>query len=174
MYGMGSPRPYSDRYGLTSTYYSDEWGYNSRLDEVHAAILLTKLPRIGEYIKRRRAIAMSYAEMLADTDLVLPKAGSENVHAFYLYVCRHPKRDLIVAELARRDVEAKVDYPWPIHIMSAYASLGYREGDLPETELASRQIFSLPMYPTLTHGEQDRVCAALHEILASTQAKHQT
>jgi len=166
-YGMDYPERYSDLYGLESTYYAHEAGYNSRLDEVHAAILLTKLPKIGHYIERRRAMASRYDALLGDTELVLPVIDRDNLHAYYLYVCRHLQRDFIVAELAKRDIVVKVDYPWPVHVMPAYAWLGYREGDLPETELAAREIFSLPMYPTLQEREQDHVCASLREILAS-------
>jgi aminotransferase EvaB len=166
-YGMDEPRTYSEDFGLKSHYYSLEGGYNSRLDELHAAILLTKLPKIGAYLERRRVVAARYAGKLSDTDLVLPRTAAGNAHAYYLYVCRHPRRDAIIAELAERDIFAKVDYPWPIHVMPAYESLGYREGDLPETERAAREILSLPMYPSLPAEDQDRVCAALHEILAS-------
>jgi aminotransferase EvaB len=167
MYGMDAPRQYSQEYGLTSNYYSVEAGYNSRLDELQAAILLTKLPRIEGYLERRRTLAARYDAQLADTDLILPKTVPENLHGYYLYVCRHPRRDAIVAELAERDIFVKVDYPWPIHIMPAYESLGYQLGDLPETERAAQQLFSLPMYPSLPTADHDRVCSALHEILAS-------
>lgn len=167
MYGMDAPRQYSDEYGLKSNYYSVEAGYNSRLDELQAAILLTKLPKIDAYLERRRTVAARYDALLADTDLILPKTASENLHAYYLYVCRHPQRDAIIAELAERDIFVKVDYPWPIHMMPAYEALGYKEGDLPETERAAREIFSIPMYPSLPGEDQDRVCSALHEILAN-------
>jgi aminotransferase EvaB len=166
MYGMDEPRLYSDRYHLTSYYYSLEDGFNSRLDEVQAAILLTKLPKMEAYLERRRAIAARYDAMLADTDIALPQTLPGNRHAYYLYVCRHPQRDMIVAGLAEREIFVKVDYPWPVHVMPAYAHLGYREGDLPHTELAAREIFSLPMYPTLSQEDQDRVGSALHEVLA--------
>jgi aminotransferase EvaB len=167
MYGMDAPRTYSEEYGLKSHYYSHEEGYNSRLDEIHAAILLTKLPKIGGYLERRRMLAARYDDQLSDTDLVLPKTAPGNAHGYYLYVCRHPRRDAIIAELAEREIFVKVDYPWPIHVMPAYESLGYREGDLPETERAAHEIFSIPMFPSLPEHDQDRVCSALHEILAS-------
>lgn len=167
MYGMSEPRVYSADHELTSNYYSLEAGYNSRLDELQAAILLAKLPRMDRYIEQRRRIAGRYDSMLSNTDIVTPSVESENHHAYYLYVCRHPMRDRIVAELAKRDIFVKVDYPWPIHAMPAYSYLGYREGDLPETERAAHEIFSLPMFPSLSEEDQDRVGSALHEILSS-------
>jgi aminotransferase EvaB len=167
MYGMDAPRQYSEEYGLKSNYYSEDAGYNSRLDELHAAILLTKLPKINAYLERRRRVAARYDALLVDTDLILPKTASQNLHGYYLYVCRHPRRDAIVAKLAELDIFVKVDYPWPIHMMPAYESLGYEEGDLPETERAAHEIFSLPMYPSLPSEDQERVCSAVHAILAN-------
>ncbi len=152
-------------YGMERGYYSEEHGYNSRLDELHAAILLTKLEHLDTYIERRQTIASRYEEELADTGVTLPATDPGNLHAYYLYVARHPDRDLIIEELGKRDVVVNVSYPWPIHTMRAYESLGYRDGDLPETESAAKEIFSLPMYPSLTEEAQSRVCDALHEIL---------
>jgi aminotransferase EvaB len=167
MYGMTGPRRYSAEYDLSSSYYSTETGYNSRLDELQAAILLTKLPRVDEYLARRRALAARYDEMLAGLGLTLPCTEEGNSHGYYLYVCRHPRRDAIIARLAERDIIVKVDYPWPVHLMEAYVDLGYREGDLPHTERAAREILSLPLYPRLSEADQDAVCAALHDILPS-------
>jgi dTDP-3-amino-2,3,6-trideoxy-4-keto-D-glucose/dTDP-3-amino-3,4,6-trideoxy-alpha-D-glucose/dTDP-2,6-dideoxy-D-kanosamine transaminase len=153
-------------YGMEREYYAEEHGYNSRLDEVHAAILLTKLPRLDAYVERRQELAQRYDRQLADTDLILPRTAPGNTHAYYLYVARHPRRDTIIAELAKRGINVNVSYRYPIHTMRAYSWMGYREGDLPHTEAAMNEIFSLPMYPSLTDGEQRTVCDALHDILA--------
>lgn len=153
-------------YGTEKTYYAEEHGYNSRLDELHAEILLRKLKRLEGYILRRRELAETYDANLVDTGLVLPKTGPGNRHAYYLYVCRHPARDRIIECLAARDILVNVSYPSPVHLMRGYAFLGGFESQLPHTEAAAKEIFSLPLFPTLTDGEQDKVCAALHEILA--------
>ena len=153
-------------YGMVDTYYADEHGYNSRLDELHAEILLRKLAHLDDYIARRRELAGQYAEKLADTPLVLPMVGANNEHAYYIYVARHAKRDEIIEKLKERDIFVNISYPWPIHTMTGYERFGYREGDLPETEKAAKEIFSLPMYPTLNDEELDTVCEALHEITA--------
>lgn len=152
-------------YGMEKTYYSLEDGYNSRLDEIHAAILRNKLKHLDQYIERRNYLAQRYDAALRDTPLQLPTTRADNGHAFYLYVCRHAERDRIIEELKTRDIIVNISYPWPIHLMPAYQNLGYKEGDLPETELAAKEIFSLPMYPALTEAEQDSVCAALKEII---------
>ena len=70
-----------------------------------------------------------------------------------------------MAGLAERGINVNISYPWPIHTMTGYAHLGYREGDLPETERAAREVFSLPLYPSLADEEQERVIAAVFEAL---------
>lgn len=152
-------------YGMENVYYSEENGYNSRLDEVHAEILFRKLKRLDQYISKRQALAKRYDKILAGTSLVLPGTSDGNEHVYYIYACRHPKRDHIIDELKKRDIFVNISYPWPIHTMRGYCYLGYKEGDLPETELAAKEIFSLPMYPMLSYEAQDKVCLALGEIL---------
>ncbi len=153
-------------YGMKGRYYADEHGYNSRLDELHAAILLAKLEHLDAYINRRRQLAAVYDRLLADTGLVLPRTAPDNRHAYYLYVARHPDRDRILEALREHDIQLNISYPWPIHTMAAYRDLGYREGDLPHTELAAREIFSLPMFPSLKDEDQLRVCETLSDVLS--------
>jgi len=154
-------------YGMDGAYYAREHGYNCRLDELHAEILRRKLTHLDDYIARRRALANRYGELLADTSLDLPKVAPDNVHAYYLYVVRRPCRDEIITKLQERDIVVNISYPWPIHMMTGYRWLGYQEGDLPATEAAAKEIFSLPMYPTLTDVQQRVICEALHNILAT-------
>lgn len=154
-------------YGAEKTYYAIEQGYNSRLDEIQASILLTKLPHIDEYIERRREIAAIYDKELADTSLVLPYSEDYGRHAYYLYVVRHPMRDEIIERLKENNIFVNISYPWPIHTMIGYKYLGYKEGDFPETEAAAKEIFSLPMYPALTNEEVYYVCSVLKELLSS-------
>lgn len=153
-------------YGAEKAYYAIEHGYNSRLDEVHASILLTKLPHIDEYIDRRREIASIYDKELANTGLILPYHADYGKHAYYLYVVRLTKRDEIMAKLKENNIFVNISYPWPIHTMTGYQYLGYKEGDFPETEAAAKEIFSLPMYPTLTNEEVMYVCDTLKSILS--------
>ena len=154
-------------YGMETRYYSEEHGYNSRLDEIHASILLSKLKHLDEYISMRRDIAKRYDKLLAGTDVILPKTLQGNEHSYYLYVCRHSEREKIVSELKRSGIFVNISYPWPIHIMKAYQYLGYKVGDLPLTEKAAKEIFSLPMYPYLEDNEQEIVVVAIKSILES-------
>ena len=152
-------------YGAEKTYYAIEHGYNSRLDEIQASILLTKLPKLDQYVARRREIASLYNELLSDTDLILPQEADYGKHAYYLYVVRHPRREYIMEKLRENNIFVNISYPWPIHLMTGYNYLVFKEGDLPETEAAAKEIFSLPMYPSLKDEEVQYVCDSLHNII---------
>lgn len=155
-------------YGMDQHYYVVSTpGYNTRLDEVQAAILERKLARLDQYIAGRRVIADRYAEGLADTDLTLPTVAPGNEHVYYLYVVRHPERDRIIKALDAHGISLNVSYPWPVHTMTGFRHLGVPQGSLPVTESMSEQIFSLPMYPSLSRTDQDRVITALRKVLDS-------
>ena len=152
-------------YGMEGSYYSLEHGFNCRLDEIHAAILLKKLAHIESYISARRKIAARYHEALKGTDLVLPLEMEYNRHCYYLFVVRHPKRDRILEALREKDVFLNISYPWPVHLMEAYRFLGHQKGHLPITEHLADEIFSLPMYPSLTEELQDQFIETLTKVL---------
>lgn len=152
-------------YGAEKTYYAIEHGYNSRLDELHASILLKKIEHLDTYIQRRRQLASQYNNILKNTDLILPVEAKYGQHAYYIYVVRHPNRDYIMQELKKNGIIVNISYPWPIHIMTGYAYLGYKEGDFPVTEKLAKEIFSLPMYPSLTDEQQEIVVENLKNIL---------
>lgn len=155
-------------YGMEERYYVVATpGFNSRLDEVQAEILDRKLTRLDQYIAGRRAVAQRYAEGLADTDLVLPTIAPGNHHVYYLHVVRHPRRDEIIEALKAYDVSLNISYPWPVHTQSGFSHLGYRKGSLPITEEMAGEIFSLPMYPSLTVSDQDKVIDAVRNVLAT-------
>jgi aminotransferase EvaB len=154
-------------YGMEKVYYVVSTpGYNSRLDEVQAEILRRKLTRLDDYTARRRLIAERYAEAFAGTDLVTPALAPGNDHVYYVYVARHPLRDKIIEALKPEGVELNISYPWPVHTQSGFAKLGYREGSLPETEAAAHEIFSLPMYASLSDVDQERVVEKVQAVLA--------
>lgn len=155
-------------YGMEERYYVVQTpGHNARLDEVHAEILRRKLRRLGSYIDGRRAVAQRYVEGLGDTDLVLPTIAPGNDHVYYVHVVRHPRRDDILEALRSYDIRLNISYPWPVHTMSGFAHLGYSEGSLPVTEAAAKEIFSLPMYPSLSLDVQDKVINAVREVLGA-------
>ncbi|MFC9745669.1 DegT/DnrJ/EryC1/StrS family aminotransferase [Streptomyces niveus] len=154
-------------YGMEERYYVVSTpGHNSRLDEVQAEILRRKLRRLDTYVAARRRVARRYAEGLGDTGLVLPTNAVGNDHVHYVHVVRHPERDRIIERLRTYDIELNISYPWPVHTMTGFAHLGYREGDLPVTERLAKEIFSLPMYPSLPRHVQEKVIEALQEVIA--------
>jgi aminotransferase EvaB len=153
-------------YGMERRYYVVERpACNSRLDAVQAEILRRKLGRLDAYVAGRQAVARRYAEALAGTELRLPATVPGNEHAYYLYVVRHPRRDLILKHLETLGISLNVSYPWPVHTMSGFAHLGVPHGSLPVTEAAAGEIFSLPMYPSLRRSVQDAVIEGLLDAL---------
>lgn len=137
---------------------------------MQAEILRRKLRRLDEYVAGRNAVARRWEQLLGDLSgpggLRLPTTNPGNTHVYYVYVVRHPQRDAIIQALRAHDISLNISYPWPVHTMDGFAHLGYTEGSLPVTERLAREIFSLPMYPSLPESEQERVAAALREVLA--------
>jgi aminotransferase EvaB len=145
-------------YGMEKTYYAERHGYNSRLDEVHAAILALKLPRVEGWIDRRREIAGRYRQGLAGCGLRLPKENDYGRHVYHLFVVETiGDRDATLQRIEARGLKCGVQYRWPVHLMSGYEDLGYRPGQFPVAERKAQQIFSLPIYPHLKDEEVDEV-----------------
>jgi aminotransferase EvaB len=145
-------------YGMEKTYYSERHGYNSRLDEIHAAILALKLPRVGGWIERRRDIAERYRRSLAGSGLSLPYENQHSRHVYHLFVVETPgDRDALLERIETRGLKCPVQYRWPIHLMRGYEDLGYRQGQFPVAEKKANAIFSLPIYPHLKNEEVDDV-----------------
>ncbi len=161
-------------YGMDGSYYADEHGYNSRLDELHAAILLKKLDHLDDYVSRRQSLAKHYDAELASSSLSCPVQLSNREHAYYVYVCRHAWREQWMTALEAKGIHTNISYPWPIHTMKAYQYLGYKNGDLPHTEAAAGEIFSLPLYPSLTNTEQEKVISAIMDIDSELQQEKKT
>lgn len=150
------------QYGWRERYVSDLIGVNSRLDEVQAAILRAKLPRLDAGNARRRAIAAAYDAALADGPLAPPARREGAEHVFHQYVLRVADRAGMQARLRAEGVGTGIHYPVPVHLQGAY------RGRVPlgpaacgETERAAREVLSLPMYPELSDAQVERICAAL-------------
>ena len=145
-------------YGMERAYYAERHGYNSRLDEVQAAILALKLPRVDGWIDRRRDIADRYRRGFAGSALRLPKENGHSRHVYHLFVVEAPDdRDAMLARIEARGLKCGVQYRWPIHLMRGYQDLGYREGQFPVAERKAQHIFSLPIYPHLRDNEVDEI-----------------
>ena len=154
-------------YGSRLKYQNEVVGYNSRLDELQAALLHAKLPRLDEGNRRRAAIAAHYRERLAGLPgIVLPQVPAWAEPVWHLYVIRHPERERLARQLAERGVATLVHYPVPPHLQPAYASLDIAAGSLPIAEAIHREVLSLPIGPSMTLEQADQVADALRAVLA--------
>ena len=148
-------------YGSTEKYRHDQVGWNSRLDEVQAAVLSVKLRRLVEHNARREAVAHRYDEGLRGLDLVLPERAEWATPAWHLYVVRSRHRDRLREHLAAAGVETGVHYPIPCHRQDAFAGTGLGDAHLPFADALAREVISLPLGPTLGIEDQDAVIAAV-------------
>lgn len=153
-------------YGSDVKYHHPEVGFNSRLDTLQAVVLLAKLRRLAAWNDARRAAAAHYDELLADLGEVRrPVTLEGNEHVWHLYVVRVPERDRVLRLLHEAGIGAGVHYPVPIHLQGAFTSLGLGAGAFPIAERAATEILSLPMFPEITPGQQERVVDELQKAL---------
>jgi dTDP-4-amino-4,6-dideoxygalactose transaminase len=152
-------------HGSVKTYYHEEVGYNSRLDSLQAAVLRAKLPHLAGWSALRRAHAETYSRAFADLapHVHAPVITAANESIFNQYTIRVEQRDALKAHLAKRGIGTAIYYPLPLHLQPCFAYLGYRAGQLPESERAAREVLSLPVYPELTKAQQDEVIGAVRE-----------
>jgi dTDP-4-amino-4,6-dideoxygalactose transaminase len=130
-------------------------GYNSRLDELQAAMLRVFLPQLDAWNRARREAAQRYREL--GIDEVCEPPQDEPGHVYHLFVCRSPERDAIRAALHEAGIASGVYYTTPLHLQPALRFLGWEEGSLPETERAARENFSLPLWAGIDAATQERV-----------------
>src|SRR5690348_1259891 len=155
-------------HGSAKKYVSEEQGWNSRLDELQAAILRVKLRYLHKWCAARRANAARYDALLRNVSgLVVPHVAGWGDHVFHQYTIRVERRDHVAKFLAGEKIASTVYYPVPIHLQPIYKQLGYRPGDLPESERAASDVLSLPMYPELREDQIKRVADALVRALKS-------
>lgn len=150
-------------HGIERRYFHDLHGFNSRLDEIQAAILRVKRPHLNAWNARRGAIAKRYSEGFAGLPLELPVTAPGNRHVFHVYAFLSDRRDELQQFLAERGIPTIIYYPRPLHLQAVYADLGYREGDFPVAEAVSKRILPMPMYPELTDEQVDYVVAKVRE-----------
>lgn len=153
-------------HGGVRKYEHLEIGVNSRLDGLQGAVLSAKLKRLDDWNDERRAAAARYAEMLSQHDNVTaPSAAEGNDHVWHLYVVRIPHRDEVVATLNAVGIGAGIHYPTPVHLLPAFAGPGVPTGSFPVSEKLADEILSLPIYPGITPGQQERVVGELAKAL---------
>lgn len=146
-------------HGSNIKYNHEVVGGNFRMSGIEGAVLGVKLKHLNEWNLTRRQHADLYRKLLADIpDITLPIEPEYSKGNYHLFVIRTKKRDELQSYLKEKDIQTGIHYPVPIHLQKAYAHLGYSAGDFPVTELVSKEILSLPMYPELTREQIMYVC----------------
>jgi len=149
-------------YGETTRFTHIIKGYNSRLDEIQAAILRLKLKYLDRWNNERRKIAKSYNELLEDFVLT-PQEDKDNRHIYHLYVIRTEKRDKLKDYLYAKGIGTAIHYPIPAHLQKGYSDLGYKKNDFKTCEKFSKEILSLPLFPELINREIEYVCSNIKD-----------
>jgi dTDP-4-amino-4,6-dideoxygalactose transaminase len=156
-------------HGQVKKYYHDIEGYNGRLDSIQAGWLSVKLRHLANWNESRRNLAHRYHELFAEVkdSVFLPLEAAWTKGVYHLYVVRVQDREALQARLAETGIGTGIHYPIPLHQQKAYQHLGYKTGDFSVTERVARDIVSLPMFPQLSHPQQDEVVGGVKEFVGS-------
>jgi dTDP-4-amino-4,6-dideoxygalactose transaminase len=153
-------------YGSRKKYYNEVLGYNSRLDELQAAVLRVKLKKLPDWTEQRRQVATWYGQYLTGIEgLVLPTVAEGATHVYHLYVVRTAHREALQKHLTTQDVGSLIHYPAPPHRQQAYAHLGMQVGAFPIAEEIADTVLSLPMWPGMTEADVIKVATVIREFL---------
>jgi len=153
-------------HGQAAKYLSSEPGWNSRLDELQAAILRVKLRHLSNWQRARQSHAAEYSRLLTQIPGVMPPIVPDGYeHVYHQYTIRIERRDGLQKFLSERKIGSTVYYPYPLHLQPLYASLGHKPGDFAHSERAAQEVLSLPMYPELLKEQIARVAEAVAEFL---------
>ncbi|MFH2012927.1 MAG: DegT/DnrJ/EryC1/StrS family aminotransferase [Pseudomonadota bacterium] len=152
-------------HGSNEKYYYIDIGFNSRLDEIQSAILRVKLRKINKYNELRRKNACLYNDYLKDLDLVTPCEDKDVKHVYHQYTIRTVHRDRIAKYLKDEGIASAIYYPLSLHQQPVFEDLAFKAGNLKNSESASLEVLSLPMYPELTEKEIHTVCEAIKKAI---------
>ncbi len=149
-------------YGRRDRYEFAIKGYNSRLDEIQAAMLRVKLKHLKQWNEQRQQVAALYGEKIKHNDLILPLTSAGRNHVYHLFVIRTSRRKQLQEYLQKQKIGTAIHYPIPIHLQEAYRDLLYKKGAFPVAEKISQEVLSLPMFPELKNNELNAVCQKLN------------
>jgi dTDP-4-amino-4,6-dideoxygalactose transaminase len=152
-------------YGSKVKYVNEERGFNSRLDEIQAAVLRVKLRHLDSWNDRRRRIAAQYLDLLHQTDLVLPWVETWADPVWHLFVVRSQQRDQLMRRLQEAGIGVLIHYPIPPHLQAAYRDLDRPRGSFPVSEMIHQEVLSLPIGPHLDEAQAASVVATLKEVV---------
>src|SRR6266436_4443997 len=153
-------------HGQSAKYLSSEPGWNSRLDEIQAAILRVKLRHLSNWQRARQSLAAEYNRLFSQIPGVKPPLAPDGFeHVYHQYTIRIEQRDALHKFLSERKIGSTVYYPYPLHLQPLYSALGHKAGDFPHSERAAQEVLSLPMYPELRKEQIARVVETIAEFL---------
>ncbi|HPI08466.1 MAG TPA: DegT/DnrJ/EryC1/StrS family aminotransferase [Saprospiraceae bacterium] len=156
-------------YGSSRKYYNETPGYNSRLDELQAALLSMKLPFLAQWTAQRRHLARLYQSQLIDLEeITLPTTSDPAAHVWHQFVVRTTSRDALAAHLTAQGIGWMIHYPVPPHLQQAYLSLGYRRGDFPLAEKMAGTSLSLPFFPGMAEQQVEQVTTVIRQFFRQT------
>jgi dTDP-4-amino-4,6-dideoxygalactose transaminase len=160
-------------WGQSTKYYHDLVGYNFRMDALQGAALRIKLAHLADWTQKRNALAHRYHQLLADLPLGLPKQFEDCDHVYHVYSVQLPQdvdRNQLQKELNQLGVQTGIHYPVPCHLQKAYNDGSYKPGDFPVAESIGARTLSLPMFPEMTHAQQDHVVASMRSLIGSNSS----
>jgi len=148
-------------WGAEKKYHHVLKGYNYRMEGIQGAVLRVKLKYLEGWTEQRRAAAANYAKFFAGSNVRIPEAMPHNRHVFHVYAIRTAHRTEWMDALNKQGIASGIHYPIPVHLLPAYADLGYKAGDFPHSEQAAHETMSLPMFPELTAQQCQTVATAV-------------
>lgn len=144
-------------HGWKKKYFPEMLGYNSRLDELQAAILRVKLRHLDKWNAKRHELAQMYSQTLAPKGIQVPNESPDRTHVYHLYIIRSTQRDLLQQQLKANGIASEVYYPQPLHLTTPCLNLGWQAGSLPVSEQASKETLAIPLYPEMTNNIIDLI-----------------
>ena len=151
-------------HGSRGSYIHRRVGFNSRLDEIQAGILLIKMKHIDSYNRKRRQNAHLYTELLSDR-VKCPVERREAYHVYHQYTIMSRRREAIQQKLRKKDISSVIYYPVPLHLQNALKFLGYHKGDFPVAEKTAKRVLSLPMYPELEESAIRKIAQIIRSVV---------
>ncbi len=153
-------------HGWKKKYFPEVVGYNSRLDELQAAILRVKLRHIDDWNNRRRELAEIYRQRLAGAPVTVPNDGADAHHVYHLFIIEVEERTRFEQQLKEQGIPTSIYYPQPLHLNEPLKHLGYKAGDFPVSERASERTISIPFYPEISDEQIARVMEVVNEAVS--------
>ena len=148
-------------WGAEKKYHHVLKGYNFRMEGIQGAVLRVKLRHLEAWTEARRTAAAHYDRLLASSGVATPRAMAHNRHVYHIYAVRTGSRKAWQDTLLAQGIQSGIHYPTPVHLLPAFADLGYREGQFPRSERAANEVLSLPMFPELTEAQCEEVACAI-------------